>query len=79
METTAPGITAPVGSATVPLIEPELDWAWSLKNVAEDTRMNRKKKMLRKGGRMIGPPEIADFECGLFKDFPNFRIGSSAR
>jgi hypothetical protein len=79
METNAPGITAPVGSVTVPLIEPELDWASSLENTAEQTRMNREKRILRKDGRMDGPPENRCFERGLLvKDFPFLRIGGNA-
>jgi hypothetical protein len=79
METAAPGITAPVGSDTVPLIEPELDWASSLENTAEHTRMNKEKRILRRNWRMDGPPENRCFEHGLLvKDFPILRIGGNA-
>jgi hypothetical protein len=70
METTAPGITAPVESFTVPLIEPELDWASSLENAAEHPRMNKEKRILRWNWRMDGPPENRCFEEHCPGDFP---------
>jgi hypothetical protein len=47
-------------------MEPELDWALSLEKTPALTRMSREKKMLRKVGRMDGPPEKSlKFERGL--------------
>src|ERR1700722_12235059 len=70
METAAPGITAPVESVTIPLIEPEFAWACSGGSVAEIARANREKRMLRLNGRMEGPPENRCCEEHCPGDFP---------
>jgi hypothetical protein len=58
--TVAPGTTAPDGSVTVPLIEPELDCAWSTGN-AENRKTSKKKRMLRVGMRMWSLLKFIDF------------------
>jgi len=57
METYAPGITAPDGSVTVPLMVPEFDWACGADNTSENARANREKRMLRVNGRMDKPTD----------------------
>jgi hypothetical protein len=52
METDATGITAPDGSLTVPVTDPELDCACNREDGAEARNNNEKKKMLRVDGRM---------------------------
>jgi sulfite reductase (NADPH) flavoprotein alpha-component len=42
METDAPGITAPDGSVTVPVTEPELDWARNKENGADARNINER-------------------------------------
>jgi hypothetical protein len=37
---------------TAPLIEPELDCAWTVQNIAENTNTNANERMLRVGVRI---------------------------
>jgi hypothetical protein len=64
----APGTTAPEGSVTVPLIEPELDWAWIDPKIAENTNTNTNERMLRVGMRMRSLLRFLIFEIELLKN-----------
>jgi hypothetical protein len=57
----APGTTAAEGSVTAPLMEPELDCAWSIQNMGENANTNRNEKMLRIGVRIDCLLRFTDF------------------
>ena len=61
MVTVAPGTTAPDGSVTAPLMEPELDCAWTVENIAENTNTNTNERMLRVGMRIESLLRFTDF------------------
>jgi hypothetical protein len=65
--TVASGTTAPDGSVTAPLIEPELDCAWTVQNIAENTNTNANERMLRVGVRMKSLLIFLLFEIELLK------------
>jgi hypothetical protein len=56
METTAPGSTAPIGSVTVPLTIPELDWAKSVETDANKQRIKTKTLTARRNDECIYNP-----------------------
>ena len=61
MVTVAPGTTAPDGSVTVPLMDPELDCAWTVQNIAENTNTNSKRENAARRRAHKKPPEIHCF------------------
>jgi hypothetical protein len=65
MVTVAPGTTDPDGSVTAPLIEPELDCAWTVQNIAENTNTDTNERMLRVGMRMRSLLRFLIFETEL--------------
>src|ERR1700729_1468698 len=52
METIAPGMTAPEGSVTIPLMEPALDWARRSGDMIESRRTSRHERLGPVGVRM---------------------------
>jgi hypothetical protein len=66
METIAPGMTAPDGSVTIPLMEPALDWARRRGDIPESRKTDKQKRMRRAGVRIETLLRFLDVPRGLF-------------